>query len=155
MTDSDSPTVKARRTAKWATTMTRWIIAFDVGGKRLGSKRVKAARRWQLVAFNGPNGSESRGIVDLLAIRKDHREPSDDSFKRGDLFEFVLIQVKGGDAAWPTAEDCRRLRAVARRYRAKAVVLAEWKKGKRPEFFQLKRTLFDRKQPINPGTVFK
>ncbi len=75
--------------------MTKWSIAFDTGGKRVGEKPVKAGRRWQLVAFNGPHGRESRGIVDFIAIRKDHREHGQAPFKRGDLFEIVLVQVKG------------------------------------------------------------
>jgi hypothetical protein len=154
MANSLSPQQKAARTAKWATTMTKWSIAFDTAGKTVGSKRVKAARRWQLVAFNGPKGGESRGIVDLLAIRKDHREPGKMPFNRGDLFEIVLVQVKGGSAARPSAEDLERLRAVARRYRAKDVVLAAWKQGAKPEFFRLKRGRFDPHR-IDPGTVFK
>ena len=42
------------------------------------------------------------------------------------------MQVKGGSALRPSSEDIARLRAVARRYRARAVLLAEWKKGKQP-----------------------
>ena len=34
--------------------------------------------------------------MDILAIRKDHRIPGDVRLKRGDLFEMILIQVKGG-----------------------------------------------------------
>jgi hypothetical protein len=78
--------VKAIRTAKWATTMTRWSIGFETGGRRLGSRTVKPTRRWQLVGFPGPAGRESAGIVDLMAIRKNHSKPNG-RFKRGDLFE--------------------------------------------------------------------
>jgi hypothetical protein len=59
-----TPTKKAARTARWATTMTKWLIA-----------RTKSRTDWQLVEFPGQRGGESRGIVDLLAIRKDHRIP--------------------------------------------------------------------------------
>jgi len=68
-----TPAQKARLTAKWATTMTRWHIGFVINGKRLGSAKVKPIRRWQLVGFPGPGGQESAGIVDLLAIRKNHK----------------------------------------------------------------------------------
>ena len=78
--------VKAIRTAKWATTMTRWSIGFETGGRRLGSRTVKPTRRWQLVGFPGPAGRESAGIVDLMAIRKNHSKPNG-RFKHGDLFE--------------------------------------------------------------------
>jgi hypothetical protein len=35
-------------------------------------------------------GRESAGIIDLLAIRKDHAK-ANGKFKRGDLFEIILI----------------------------------------------------------------
>ena len=110
--------------------MTKWAIRFSSAGKRAGTKAVK---RWQFVAFAGPNGSESQGIVDLVAIRRDHRAIVG-AFRPGDLFEIVFIQIKGGSASWPTVKDMRRLRAVQRFYRAKAVVLASWKRGVEPTF---------------------
>jgi hypothetical protein len=91
---------KAIRTAKWATIMTRWRIGFETGGKRLGSPSVKPTRRWQLIGFPGPAGRESAGVVDLMAIRKNHAKPKF-RFKRGDLFEIILIQIKGGGARRP------------------------------------------------------
>jgi hypothetical protein len=39
---------KTKLTAKWATTMTKWHIAFVTNGKRLGLTKVKPIRRWQL-----------------------------------------------------------------------------------------------------------
>jgi hypothetical protein len=115
--------------------MTRWAIRFSTTGKRSGTAAVK---RWQFVAFAGPFGGESRGIVDLVAIRRDHRE-NEAPFLLGDLFEIVFVQIKGGSAAWPTVNDVLRLKAVQRRYRAKAVVLASWRKGAEPTFYVLKR----------------
>ena len=131
-----SAPAKAIRTAKWATTMTKWRIGFDCGGKHLGSTRGKSPRRWQLVGFPGPAGRESAGIVDLMAIRKGH-DTHNSKFKRGDLFEIILIQVKGGGARLPNNNDIRRLRAVAKRYNARDVVLAEWVKGKRLKLYLL------------------
>ena len=119
---------KATHTARWATTMTKWLVT-----------KMSVGTKWQLVDFTGPRGSESRGIVDILAIRKDHSTPPD-GLKRGDLFETILFQIKGGTAAWPTLGDIDRLRRVARHHRVKCVVLAEWKKGKQPSFFALKET---------------
>ena len=106
-------TEKAVRTAKWATTMTRWHIGFVTNGKRLGSAKVRPTRRWQLVGFPGPDGRESTGIVDLLAIRKNDKKPSA-PFKRGDLFEIILIQIKGGAAKRPDKSEIKRLRDVAK-----------------------------------------
>jgi len=80
-------------------------------------------------------GSESVGIVDLIAIRKDHKAHG--GFKHGDRFQIILIQVKGGSAAKPTDDDANRLRAVARYHRAQCVLLASWKEGKSAQFFYL------------------
>jgi hypothetical protein len=76
-------------------------------------------------------------VVDLIAIRKDHSAPRP-GMKRGDAFQIILIQVKGGYAARPSAEDGERLRAVARRHHAHDVLLASWKKGKAARFFSLR-----------------
>jgi hypothetical protein len=106
--------------------MTKWLIS-----------RVPSATAWQLVAFSGPRAAESRGVIDLLAVRKNHR-PTPAPLRRGDLLELVIIQVKGGSAAWPTESDVVRLRTVARYHRASAVVLAAWKRGAEPRLFRLK-----------------
>jgi hypothetical protein len=117
---------KASRTARWAVTMAKVRI-----------RRALARTRWQLVTFYGTAGGESVGVVDLIAIRKDHGTPLPGT-KRGDNFQIILIQVKGGSAPMPTAEDGNRLRAVARRHRARGVLLAAWTKGKAARFFRLR-----------------
>ena len=134
-----SPAAKAAKTARWARTMTKCMISLS---RRAGVK-------WVLVEFGGLAGGESRGIVDIIAIRKNHKEV--DGFKRGDLFDIVLIQTKGGSAARPSAEDIQRLRAVAKYHRAKAVVLAEWKKGSNPSLCRLDRTQWT---PVQPLEIF-
>jgi hypothetical protein len=91
---------------------------------------------WHLLSFTGPDGRESRGVVDLIAIRKDHGEPIRGT-KRGDALQIILIQVKGGNAAKPTAEDATRLRIIARRHHACGVLLAAWKKGSAARFYSL------------------
>lgn len=149
---------KAIKTAKWATTMTKWHIGFVTNGKRLGSAKVKPIRRWQLVGFPGPGGRESAGIVDLMAIRKNHKKPKS-PFKRGDLFEIILIQIKGGGARWPSMEDIQRMWEVAKRYGARDVVLAKWVKGSKVEFYRLKRNASNPKtargKDVNPGKLFR
>jgi hypothetical protein len=118
---------KAARTARWAVTMTKVRI-----------RRIASRTRWQLVTFYGKSGAESAGVVDMLAIRKDHNAPVG-AMRRGDALQIILIQVKGGSAATPTPEDARRLRAVAKRHGACDVLLATWKKGTEARFFQLRR----------------
>jgi len=55
---------KAARTARWAVTMAKVRI-----------RRVASRTRWQLVTFYGKSGAESVGVVDMLAVRKDHSKP--------------------------------------------------------------------------------
>ena len=82
-----TPVEKAADTAKWAKVMTKWLVTYS---RKTGS-------RWEFADLVGPKKGESRGVVDLVAIRKAHRDPPV-GLKRGDLFEIVLIQVKGGGA---------------------------------------------------------
>ena len=135
-----SPGKKAQHTAKWARTMTKWMVTYS---RKTGAK-------WNVVDFGGKTKSEARGIVDLIAIRKDHRKDVPE-LKRGDLFEIVLIQTKGGTAPRPTAEDVVRLSKVAEHHRAKAVVLAEWKKGDKLELFSLEASNW---KCVAPGDIF-
>ena len=135
-----SPGRKAQRTAEWARIMTKWLVTYS----------YRRGARWRLVEFGGNTGAESAGIVDLLAIRKDHRKGKA-GLKRGDDFEMVLIQTKGGSALRPTSEDIVRLSKVARLHKAKAVVLVEWQRKKRFTMFQLNKAQW---QPVDPVAVF-
>ena len=121
MAKARRPAEEALHTAKWARTMTKWLIKYS---SRKGA-------RWQVVNFVGKKGAESRGVVDLMAVRKDHRGKSTPPLKAGDLFEIILIQTKGGSAGRPTENDVRRLSAVKKRYGAKQVVLATWRRGQK------------------------
>lgn len=135
-----SPGRKAHKTARWARIMTKWLITYS---------RQRSAK-WNLVEFGGKTGSESRGIVDLFAIRKDHKI-NKNGLKRGDLFDIVLVQAKGGGAKGPSNSDIERLLRVAAYHRASAVVLAEWKKGKSPVFYRLVNRTW---QQVNPVDIF-
>lgn len=117
---------KTLKTAKWARTMTRWLI----------TRSSKGGVRWRVVDFNGSNGQESRGIVDLLAIRKKHTQ-SDPDIPPGDLFEMVLVQVKGGTARMPTDKDVERILKVRDHHRADRAVLVEWKLGQALRCYEL------------------
>ncbi|MGD0788534.1 MAG: hypothetical protein ABR898_11165 [Terracidiphilus sp.] len=127
-TEYRTPSEAAARTGKWAVIITKQRIHQIT--------RQRPFPYWHLIEFRGPNGGEAKGVVDLIAIRKDHSE-SGSGTKCGDKLQIVLIQVKGGNAAWPTADDRKRLRFVARYHRANKVLLAVWKKGKGVEFFSL------------------
>lgn len=144
----ETPFGKAHRTANWALTMTKVGIRQAVAHAPFP--------HWHLLAFSGPGGRESRGIVDLIAIRKDHSTPGK-GLKRGDALQIILIQVKGGSAPQPTAEDAKRLRIVARRHGACAVLLAAWKKGKGARFYSLRKPTDTRpwSEITDLGTFFR
>lgn len=135
-----SPWEKAHHTAKWARTMTKWLVTYS---RRTGAKS-------NVVDFGGRTKSEARGIVDLIAIRKDHSNDSA-GLKRGDLFEIILIQTKGGSAPRPTSDDLKRLRAVARHHNAKTIILAEWRRSEYLELFELRGSHWN---PVSPNEVF-
>lgn len=86
------------------------------------------AKRWQFIDFLGPKGREAAGVVDILAMRKSGKAAAlgADVLRRYDLFDIVLIQVKGGSAPWPSDEDVERLLAVAAHYHAQKVALYQW-----------------------------
>jgi len=107
--------------------MTKWLITYCTNGKA-----------WQVVGFAGDAGGESAGIVDLLAIRRNYSRAVND-VRPGDLFDIILIQIKGGNAPWPGMSDVARLRKTASHHRAKAVLLCEWKKGRQPAVYTLRR----------------
>lgn len=134
---------RARKTGKIAEIMTKFAISFV-------SRRSK---KWQILSFKGSKGQEATGVVDLIAIRKDHKTLVESPLKRGDLFEIILIQVKGGSAEGPTDEDKKRLAKVKEFHCAKDIILASWKKGKLPVF---KRLLENFKwKEVEPKDIFK
>lgn len=116
-----TPSEKAHTTGRWAETLFRAL-----------STRV--AKRWKFISFRGTGKGEWRGVVDVLAIRKDTTQSSAIDLRCGDLFDLVLVQIKGGSARMPSEDDCRRLNSVAKFYQAKAVVLFTWVNGKRADF---------------------
>ena len=83
--------------------------------------------------------------MDMIAIRKDHGNGKlvVDGF-RGDLFEIVLIQVKGGGSRLPTAADVDRLMKVKKYYRADRIILAEWKLREKLRLSALHRRRWER-----------
>lgn len=97
----------------------------------------RVAKRWRFVSFRGVGGREWRGIVDVIAIRKDTSHSTHELLKSGDLFDMILIQMKGGSARGPNTIEIQRLMAVKKRYRAKEIVLFEWKRGKGCHFSTL------------------
>jgi hypothetical protein len=79
-------------------------------------------------------------------------------FKRGELFEIISIQIKGGGAKRPDKSEIKRLRDVAKHYKARDVVLAEWVKGNQLKFNWLVNYRADPKKAwgeVDPGVLFR
>lgn len=125
-----TPSQLAAHTAKWAVTMAQ-----------VGIRQAIADNpwpHWEILKFTGPAGGEAKGVVDLIAVRKDHGEPFLPGTRRGDTLQIILIQAKGGSAARPTEDDAVRLRSVALHHKACHTLLAAWKKGTAAQFFSLR-----------------
>jgi len=132
---------RAENTGKAAVEITKWRI-----------NQLDIRPKWQLVEFMGKKGKESAGIVDILAIRKDHKKLKIVGFKPGDLFEIMVIQVKGGGARWPSKEEINRLQRVAEYYIANDVVLCTWKNEQLVPY-HLKN--LDYRKKLNPHDAWK
>jgi hypothetical protein len=120
------PHEKAHATGCWAEIKLRALSA-------------RVADRWKFVSFRGKGQGEWRGIVDVLALRKDTSQPRQPLLKRGDLFDIILVQIKGGGARSPNPEELQRLRKVARYYHASEVVLFQWRIGVSSRFYVLRQ----------------
>jgi hypothetical protein len=113
-----TPSERARDTDRWT----------EILFKALSSRHAK---RWRFASFRGAGGGEWRGVVDVLAVRKDTSKSEHQILKSGDLFEMILVQMKGGSAGRPKERDLLRLQAVKRRYQARDIVLFCWNKRKK------------------------
>jgi hypothetical protein len=125
--------------------------------KALGVHESQADKALAASGISRTRRSGIDGIVYLLAIRKNHQKAKA-PFKRGDLFEIILIQIKGGGAKWPDKREIKRLRDVAKYYNARDVVLAEWVKGNQLKFNWLVNYRADPKKAwgeVDPGVVFR
>lgn len=120
----------AEATAKWA------VIMAQVAVRRRSARAPWP--RWQFVKFLGRGGGESVGVVDLIAVRKDHGRQPPPGLQPGDALQILLLQVKGGNAAKPTERDGKRLRILKGRYKARSVILATWMKSGDAKFYCLR-----------------
>jgi hypothetical protein len=139
----------AIKTAKTATTLAK---------AHLIRESRKHGGRWQWVDFPGPHGRESAGIVDIVAIRKRWAVPVEPEFaqiKHLDLFDIMLIQVKGGSARMPTIDDISRMEQVADHYGACEILLYQWNKNKKQAtgFRVLDRTTHEFGDVITDGSA--
>ena len=131
---------KVRDTGKMANTLAKAL-----------AKRY--SDRWQFVDFLGPAGHESAGVVDIVAIRKSGKKPTIAGLKSLDLFDIILIQVKGGSAEMPKPDDVNRLKLVQEHYDAREIVLFEWNTKKDLTRFSVLNTE-DKWSKRTPAEIF-
>lgn len=73
---------------------------------------------WKCLSLNSKSGYEYKGIVDVIAVKRDKKNP--------DKLHVLLLQVKGGSAR-VTVEEIRRLNKAVRD------VAVEWNAAEKPE----------------------
>jgi len=94
---------KSHATGKNAKTFARYLLG---------------QRGYHTMLLDSRSGYEYKGIVDLIAVKRDKRDP--------DLLTIVLIQVKGGSARATTAE-IDRLRSAKKRLKV------DWNVAEKPK----------------------
>ena len=86
----------------------------------------------QFVEFEGREGGESNGIVDLLAVKRnrDRKKIKNMDCNVNDLLDIIHIQVKGGSAGEPTKADKKRMLIVSKYYNCRETLLSRWNPAK-------------------------
>ena len=110
----------------------------------------------QFVEFEGREGGESNGIVDLLAVKRnrDHKKTKNMDCNVNDLLDIIHIQVKGGSAGEPTKADKKRMLIVSKYYNCRETLLSRWNPAKFSQviFKRLKNNLEWEK--VDAKTIF-
>jgi hypothetical protein len=106
---------KAAHTKKWRRAAQR---AYQSGRRaKTFTKYALAKRGYKVLSLDSRSGYEYKGVVDLIAIRRNKKDP--------DQLEVILLQVKGGTAR-VSADEIVRLRQAARRLRV------DWNVAEKP-----------------------
>ena len=112
--------------------------------------------KYQFVEFSGPNGGDSNGIVDLLAIKKNRnkKENKKHGLSNADLLDIIQIQVKGRGSLPPKNDDKKRMKKIAKYYKFKETLLSRWDPSK--GFFPVFSRLTDQNtwQIVDAKTIF-
>jgi hypothetical protein len=77
---------------------------------KLFTKYALGKRGWKVASLDTRHGFEYKGVVDLVAVKRNNRSP--------DELTIMLVQVKGGSAR-VTKEEIARLRRAANRLQVK------------------------------------
>jgi hypothetical protein len=86
---------------------------------KLFAKYALGKSGWKVASFDSRSGFEYKGVVDLVAVKRNNRSP--------DELTIMLVQVKGGSAR-VTKNELSRLRRAAGRLRVSWNVAGKPKK---------------------------
>ena len=110
----------------------------------------------QFVEFEGRQGGESNGIVDLLVVKRnrDRKKIKNMDCNVNDLLDIIHIQVKGGSAGDPTKAAKKRMLIVSKYYNCRETLLSRWNPAKFSQviFKRLKNNLEWEK--VDAKTIF-
>ena len=109
----------------------KWRLASQLAHKKAKNaktftKYILFQKGYKCISLDSKKGYEYKGIVDLIAVRRDRKDP--------DRLNVVLIQVKGGSAK-VSRNELKRLRSAVKR------VKVSWNTAEKPD----KRVRFRRK----------
>jgi hypothetical protein len=99
---------KAAHTKKWRQAAKKALAS--ARNAKTFAKYALGKAGWRVVSFDTRSGHEYKGIVDLVAIKRNNRAP--------DELTVMLVQVKGGTARVTEAEKVR-LQAATKRVRVR------------------------------------
>lgn len=94
---------KAAHTKKWRAAQVKSLMTAK-NAKTFAKHRL-SQKGYKCISFDAPSGYEFKGVVDLVAIKRDTRRP--------DLLKVILLQVKGGSAR-VTKDEIIRLKRAAK-----------------------------------------
>ena len=124
---------KSRMTAGQKAAHTRkWRRAAALAHRRAGNvknfaKYELSKRGYKCISLDTSKGYEYKGVVDMLAVKRDNRNP--------DWLEIILVQVKGGSARI-ILDEIERLKRAAR------IVKVGWNVAEKPgRTVQFRRTI--------------
>lgn len=94
---------KAAHTRKWREAQRKALAA--ARNAKTFAKYKLSQRGYKCISFDSAKGYEYKGVVDLVAVKRDRRNP--------DCLKIMLVQVKGGSAR-VTSDEIARLENATR-----------------------------------------
>lgn len=110
-----TPGQKAAYTRKWRVAQQEALLSAK--NAKTFAKYKLSQKGYRVISFDSSKGYEYKGVVDLIAVKRDTRNP--------DRLKIVLVQVKGGSAKI-TEHELKRLKDAAK------IIKADWNVAHKP-----------------------